>query len=536
MQDWYDGEELTERVQDLLDMSFYDEALELLDSYGMHHEDPWEIHFLYSRVYSEQNLPQKALEHLKECMKLDNENPDSLLAMFYVYAQMGDIVKGGKYLERARKKQPDHELILNALLWFYVETSDFFETINVFEQHHSKLEYNPESLRNAGIAYEHLGNYDKALLCFKTSQELQPDNEETIDLLADHFLLRGDAEKCVEIYRDFLKKSPKNIKAMSRLVFCLSQCGRIEEGEEAAKEIIKTYPNSPVGYVDYSYLFFNTGRVEEAVKMADQALDVSPIDAEAIRVKAIAASEMGDTRIANELFERSISYSPENPEIRRDYYNFLKSTGRYSEMEKEVLKVIKQETPNCMEDYWFLAEHFREVGDHRKSFKYLLKAFRNMPGEKELIPPMVEILFEMQHFSFTVPIMKNYLESRGWDNIMSELSTHTKLRGKWSQEGMRFLQFYGQKPTEYRKYAFLIYVRKAMIISMVLIFTSLLLISSLFFGVLGAMIFLLTWGIAAFITGRVLSFRRKIALRKERGADKESLEKREQKEEGRVET
>lgn len=514
MQDWYDGEELTERVQDLLDMSLYEEAFEMLEAYGVHHDDPWEIHFLYSRVYSEQNMPEKALEHLKECLKLDSDNPDSLLALFYVHAQMGDMAKGGKYLERARRKQPDHELILNAMLWYTVEISDFFETVKIFEDHHSKLEYNPESLRNAGIAYEHLGDYDKALLCFKTSLEMNPDNEETTDLLADHFLLRGDPEKCVDIYKKYLKRSPKNIKAMSRLVFCLSQSGKIEEGEKVAKEIIKTYPNSPVGYVDYSYLFFNTNRIDEAVEMADKALDVSPIDAEAIRVKAIAAAEKGDTREANELFEKSISFSPENPEIRRDYYNFLKSSGRYSEMEKEALNVIKQETPNCMEDYWFLAEHFREVGNQRKSFKYLLKAFRNMPGEKELIPPMVEILLEMQHFSFTVPIMKNYLESRGWDSIMSELSTHNTLKGKWSQEGMRFLQFYGQKPAEYRKYAFLIYIRKAMLISMILIFTSLLLLSSLFFGLMGAMIFLLSWGAAAFITGRVLNFKRRVAKKK----------------------
>jgi tetratricopeptide (TPR) repeat protein len=255
MEEWYGGEELTERVQDLLDMSLYEEAEEMLDQYGIHHDDPWEVHFLYSRIYSEQNHPKKALDHLKECLKLDPDNPDSLLALFYVYAQMGDMALGGKYLDRAIRKQPNHELILNARLWYTVETSQFFETISIYEKNHSKLEYNPEALRNAGMAYEHLGNYDKALLCYKTSLELDPDNEETTDLLADHFLLRGNPEKCVDIYKSYLKRSPKNIKGMSRLVFCLSQCGQIEEAEEAAQKIIDIYPNSPVGYVDYSYLF-----------------------------------------------------------------------------------------------------------------------------------------------------------------------------------------------------------------------------------------------------------------------------------------
>jgi tetratricopeptide (TPR) repeat protein len=503
MNEWIDDGDLIDRVQDMLEMSLYDEALKLLDNFGDHHTDKWDIHFLYSRIYSEQNNPKLALQHLKSCLKLDRNNLDSLLAIFYSYAQLTDMKRAKKYLFRAIKLDPEDEYVINGQLWYHAEIGDYPTVINIYEKYHGHLQYSPEALRNAGISYEHVGNFDKAILCFKTAMELAPEVEEIRDLLADHYLLRGNPEQSVEVYRHHLKNSPKNIRSMSRLVFCLSQVGNIQEAENGAKKIIEIYPNSPIGYVDYAYLFFNTGRVIEAVEMADKALDVAPLDAEAVRIKAIAASEDDNLDEADNLFDKAISLSSENPEIRRDYYNYLKLTGRYKEMEKEVLAVIKMDYPNCLEDYLFLAEFYREQNSRRKAFKYLLKAYRTMPGDKELIPPMVELLLELKHSSFTVPILKNYIEARGWDEMMNELSTHQKLKGKWSQEGMRFLQFYGQKNVDYRKFAFKIYVRKALFISLFIIFITFLILSGFYFGLNGMALFLISWAIVASLVSKI---------------------------------
>jgi tetratricopeptide (TPR) repeat protein len=299
--------------------------------------------------------------------------------------------------------------------------------------------------------------------------------------------------KAIELYKNHLSKSPNNIKAMSRLTFCLMQNGQTQEAQKVAGDIIQIYPNSPVGYIDLSYVYLNNNKIELAIETANKALDASPIDAEAVRVKAIAYSEQKNFSMAEECFKEALQLSPDNPEILRDLYHFFRNAGRYKEMEETVQKVIKQEYPYCMEDFWFFADYYRENGQNLKAFHYLNKAYRCMPGEKDIIPPMAEILFEMGHTSFAVPLLKKYVETKGWDEMMRELTYHKKIQGNRSQEGMRLLQFHGQKLVEYRKFIFNFYIKRFLFLSFYTLSVILTILSYLFFRLEGLLIFSLVY-------------------------------------------
>lgn len=497
MQEWLELPALVEQVQEYLDLGLFDQSIALLDEYRDIYSNEWEIHFLYSRAYSEQNKPREAIPYLRQALKFDKDNPDCLLGLFYAHAQLRQLEKGVRYLFRANTLFPENDLILNALLWYYVETNNFDKAIDCYEKNRSLLDTNPEALRNVGIAYERMGDFENGNNCFTAALELNPDYEEVRDLLADHHLMTGSIAKSIELYTTFLKRSPKNIRAMSRLVFFLSQNNQLDDAEKTAQDMISIYPNSPAGYVDLSYVYINLNKYEKALQTANKALDVAPLDAEALRVKGIAYSEMRDFQNAEQMFKEALSLAPDNPEIVRDYYSHLRNAGRFRKMEKLVLKVIRQEYPYCIEDYWFLADYYREKGQNLKAFHYLTKAYRIMPGDKELIPPMVEILLDMGHFYYAIPILKQYIETKGWDEIMTELAAHKKLQGKWSQEGVRFLQFYGQKVVDFRKYIFTVYLMKFMIISFYMLCAILALLAYLFMGRVGFVCTLIAIGCIA---------------------------------------
>ena len=60
--------ELVDKIQEFLDMGLFDEALKLLDSSGVFYQNEWEIFFLYSRVYLEQNEPSAAIGYLHKSL------------------------------------------------------------------------------------------------------------------------------------------------------------------------------------------------------------------------------------------------------------------------------------------------------------------------------------------------------------------------------------------------------------------------------------------------------------------------------------
>ncbi len=470
MDEWLELQDLVERIQELLELGLYEEALALLDNYASFYQDEWEIYFLYSRVYLEQDEPRKAIPHLQKSLKIDNRNVDVLLGLFYAYTQLNAFKKAGKYLVRAEKYNPDTEAVLCAMIWYNTETNLFDKAIRYFEKALRTGTDNPETFRNGGIAYERTGDFESAERCFQTALQLNPQFDEVRDLLADHYIFLGETQKSVALYQQYLKDSPKNIRTLSRLVFCLSQNDQMDDALALTQETIRLYPNSPVGYVDLAYVHLNSGNTDLALATADKALDVSPIDAEALRVKAIAYSEKGSHKQAQKAFEAALSVEPRNSEILRDYYHHLRHTGSFTKMEKCVQTVIKLERPYCIEDYWFLADYYREKGENLKAFAFLHRAYESMPGEKELIPPMVDIMLDRGHVSYSTPFLMRYVEKSGWNDIMTRFARHKRLKRKLAQEGVRFLRFYGQRSSEFRTYVFFVYCEKFIVLSLLLLF------------------------------------------------------------------
>jgi tetratricopeptide (TPR) repeat protein len=460
MDEFLELPELVDTIQEYLDMGLLDEGLKLLDRYADFYQDEWEIHYLYSRIHLERNDPKAAIGFLHKSLKIDKHNLDCLLGLFYAHSQMGQLKKSGKFLFKAEKYHPESEPVLSALVWYFTEINDLDTALSYFERARKMASDNPETFRNGGIAFERIGNYEAAESCFLQALRLNQNFDDVRDLLADHYILINQVDKSSQLYRDYLKTSPNNIRALSRLVFCLSQNNQVEEAVAQAKETIRLYPNSPVGYVDCAYVYLNAGDYDQSLAFADKALDVSPIDAEALRVKGIANSEKELDDEARDAFEAALRLEPKNPEIMRDYYHHLRSVGKFTKMEKMVNRVIKQEYPYCIEDFWFLADYYRDSGDNLRAFHFLHKAYSSMPGEKELIPPMLNILLDAGHVLYSVPFMMRYIERSGWNDTMNQFARHNRLKGKWSQEGLRFLRFYGQDSSQFRRYIFFVYVEK----------------------------------------------------------------------------
>jgi len=483
--EWPDLSDLLDKSQELLELGLPDDAEALLDRYRSAYQDYWEYHFVYARVYTDQNLPRKAVPHLLRGLRIERDNCDCLLGLFYAYAMMGKLRRGGRFLLEAERLQPDNELVLSALIWYFTETNDAESAVERFERARALDSSNPETYRNAGLAFDRLGRYEEAAACYRAALHINPQFEEARDLYADHLIFTGKVEDAVALYDEALAKSPKNIRYISKLIYCLSQKGQFDRAEELAKQSIEFYPNSPLGYVDLAYVYLNTGRHGEAIETADKAISVSPIDAEGYRVMAIAHSERGEYETADGYFEQAVSFDPENADTLRDYYQHLRAAGRDEQMLETVNKVIKLEAPYCTEDYWFLADYYRDKKQNVEAFRYLRLAYDTMPGEKELLPPMIEILLEQGHTKYSLPMFANYVQKSGWTESMSSFAMNEQFRDTHTQEGMRFLRFTGQRPAEFRKFIFKHYFYRFGLIYFTLIAAAFMFPAGLLFGWLG---------------------------------------------------
>ncbi|HEX2957082.1 MAG TPA: tetratricopeptide repeat protein, partial [Chitinispirillaceae bacterium] len=470
-------------------------AKDLLDKYCNIYHDEWEIYFLYSRLYSETDEPQKTIQCLHKGLKFDKTNPDLLMGLFFTHSMLHDPQKGGRYLLRAVKHHPSNEQVLSSLIWYYTEINQIDNAITVFERLHSEGTFNPETYRNGGIAYQKSGRYDEAEQAFKTAIQLSEQFEEVVDMLADLYIFQEKTDKAIDLYKEILKKSSKNLRILSKMVFCHLQAEEYEPAANVAKDMIRLYPNSPSGYIDFGYVCLNTKEYDKAIEHANKALDITPLDSEAKRLKGLVFAEQGNTAQADEAFEAAIALDPENIEIVRDYYNHLHATGRYEKMLNWINTAILNQHPDCVEEYWFLADYYREQGENYKSFQHLHKAYKLMPSENDLMPLMAEILIDEGHIGFSYPILLKYVEKNGWNEIMKEFERHKKFRNKLSREGMHFLRFWSRKSPDYHTFIFNSYLKKFLIIFSTLVVLLLLGPVWMLTGIKGSLALLVLFGI-----------------------------------------
>jgi tetratricopeptide (TPR) repeat protein len=460
MTEWIDFSEFVENIQELIDLGLYDKAKTLLDRHAASFSGEWELYFLYSRFFAEQNMPAEAIPWLHKALRLDPANLDCLIGLFYAHAMTDRMPQARSFLAKAEENHPDNEMVASALVWYYTETNDCDAAISCFELLSGKGIDNPETFRNAGIAYDRAGSYDKAAGCFVAALELQPDYDEARELLADLYLATGKPGKAVQLYRQALAGSPNNIRHLSRLVFCLAENNERDKARETAEKSIRLYPNSPIGHIDLAYLHLNAGALDKALACAGKAIDIAPLDTESRRVKAIILSEQGENAAAEAEFEKALSLDPDNTEILRDYYHHFRRTGDYEKMEGLVAQAIKRDDSSCVEDYWFLADYCNEKGDFPRAIQYLRKAYRIRPGEHDFLSMAAEILIARGHAGLSLRFLKRYVELDGWNDVMEHIAAYPELGRGRLREGVRFLRFCGSTPADFRRHVFSEYLRK----------------------------------------------------------------------------
>lgn len=89
-----------------------------------------------------------------------------------------------------------------------------------------------------------------------------------------------------EKYEEILRTWPNEVRAMSRLGYCLVNLGQRDIGLAEAKRAIEFDPTDVTSIMELSLLFYNLGEVEDSLKWARQAVKLGPHGANAYTIIA----------------------------------------------------------------------------------------------------------------------------------------------------------------------------------------------------------------------------------------------------------
>jgi type IV pilus assembly protein PilF len=184
--------------------------------------------------------------------------------------------------------------------------------------------------------------------------------------------------------------------------------------------------------------YFGQGQLNTALDEIKQSLQINPDYADAYGLRALVYMEMGETRLAEENFQRAMKLAPDSPELSNNYGWFLCQNGR----ERQSLGYFEASLKNRA--YQSPAKALNNAGvcslklkDVASAERYLTQAFQQDPGNADTNANLAKLYYvrgdyERARFYITRAIKAEKLTA---DALWTAIRVERKLGDRATETG-----------------------------------------------------------------------------------------------------
>ena len=195
---------------------------------------------------AEGNL-RKGLAKLLEAVKVDPDNAELNHQTAVVLRNLGEYKLSLKYFERALALRPKYPEAQNNLGTLYLVMGEWDKAIACFKEAISDILYNSPQFayNNMGYAYFKKGDYDKAIESYKRALKSSPSYTLCYFNLALAYEAKGELEEAVASYKQCVFYFPKDSAAHLGLAKALLSLGKKKAAKEELNLTIWADPTGP---------------------------------------------------------------------------------------------------------------------------------------------------------------------------------------------------------------------------------------------------------------------------------------------------
>ena len=157
---------------------------------------------------------------------------------------------------------------------------------------------------NLGVGHGAKGMMAEALVMFKNSLELKPNNPLTNYYLGCAYLSTGMADEAESAFQKVLEIDPENRAAYDSLGYLYVSCGRSADAERIATKLVELFPQDALVLANAGSCFIGTGKIEEGLSVLQTAVQIDPNEPHIHKHLAIAYEKKGMKEEAAKAEER----------------------------------------------------------------------------------------------------------------------------------------------------------------------------------------------------------------------------------------
>ncbi len=268
----------------------------------------------------------EAIEAYEQSVRYNFEDTDDLLYNISVtLGQAGETDRAIDFLERAYEINPENELVLYELGYYYDKKQEFKKSISYYNSYLDIDPFNASVWYNLGITYNRIGQHEEAINAYDYSIALQDNFEQAYFNKANALSNSNRYEEAVQCYHEYLELDKSNDDAYCYLGECYLNLERNDEALINYRKAIRINKNNANAWYGSAVVMWIEGKLTEALVFIKKALKLDDENADFWLIYGKINHESEKFDQAESAFEKAVSLDPDNPD----------SWVSYAEMEYE---------------------------------------------------------------------------------------------------------------------------------------------------------------------------------------------------------
>jgi tetratricopeptide (TPR) repeat protein len=230
--------------------------------------------------------------------------------------------------------------------------------------------------------------------------------------------IAGDLEIAIEEFREAVRQEPRNVDYLYELARLLvwthfgreaAGQNRVEQAVALADQAIEADPNDPRGYAIKCKALDWAGRPNEGIPFCQEAIDIDPTFAESYGYLGEASADVKRWAVAQEYGEQAVTLNPNSVDAHRDYAFTLSAVGAF-EATIQQLEIAVALHPNLLPLQFELARFYRVVDLNENAIGIYDRIRGQDPNNPTVYTELCSAYFEIREDSFAQDFCEQAME------------------------------------------------------------------------------------------------------------------------------
>lgn len=344
----------------------YEQAIRIYR--GLLKSEPGNIGYLgtLGDLFVKSSDDKTAMEYYKEIIRLEPQNVDALNSLGGIYRRLKMYDESISVLERAVMFDETNVQVYYNLGFTYKLMGNYDDAIQCFK---TVVEENPRDV----LAYNHIGSiyaeqekYGDAVASYLHGLKADPNHPVLHLNLAKSYGMLGEFTKAQDEYEAALKSKPGWLEAIENYSDLLLKKNRTKTACDIVKKALNLNPKDPAMHTKLGDVYCHQDNYENAEAEYNTALSIHPEFKNAMSGLATTYELTGRLDEAIEVAERLETISPDDANVKRQHAHILLSADKI-EKAGEKIQELYNENPDDVHTLNLLGQYYICAGDEKKA-------------------------------------------------------------------------------------------------------------------------------------------------------------------------